>query len=65
MHNRVLKAWEIRMDTLSDEEQLDIKYGLITACDECQMPGNNAIGYPDWQLQPDGRVLCKMCAEAL
>jgi hypothetical protein len=38
------------MDTLS----LDIEYGLITACDGCQMPGNNAIGYPDWRQQPYG-----------
>lgn len=49
----------------NDEEQADIDYGLITACDECQMPGSNSLGYPDWQLQPDGRVLCKFCAESL
>lgn len=48
----------------TDEEiELDIEKGLKIVCDECDHVGSNEYGYPTWQLQGDGRVLCWSCAE--
>lgn len=36
--------------------------GFKIVCDECDHIGSNDYGYPMWQLQEDGRVLCEQCA---
>lgn len=41
-----------------EECQELVDYGLIIACDECDMPGD-AGG--DFHLMPDGRTLCSAC----
>jgi hypothetical protein len=41
----------------------DLYNGLKIVCDQCDHIGSNDHGYPFWQLQEDGRVLCIHCAE--
>lgn len=50
-----------RTCTIIDCEECQglIDYGIIIACDECDMVGDsNAFG---WNLMDDGRVLCQGC----
>ena len=38
-----------------------IDYGLICACDECNITGPSELD--GWILKPDGRTLCMWCNE--
>ena len=48
-----------------DEQQIEesLLAGFKMVCDECDLIGSNDYGYPHWQLQNDGRVLCMSCAD--
>ena len=36
-----------------------IEYGIIMACDECDLPGD--ADADSWHLMDDGRTLCSNC----
>ena len=56
-------VWGACRDDDCEDWQTDLEHGLIIACDECDRVGSNSYGYPEWQLQPDGQVLCESCAD--
>jgi len=49
--------------SISDCEECQelIDYGLIMACDECDMVGHSQSD--GWNLMDDGRMLCQGCFE--
>lgn len=52
-------------DSQLNEQQLEeaLNHGLKMVCDRCDHIGSNEYGYPQWQLQEHGGVLCQSCAE--